>query len=246
MTEESLATPKSVESSAPASRSRLWLRRAVVVIAWASALGLWFGYRQRTGLSTTGAAQRLVDQARGNWWAVVAYFVVSIARPLVLFPAVLVTIAAGMLFGPIGGTAVAVGAANASAMVAYWIGRSIGPRRGDGGPKTTLAGWAERLRENSFEAVLMMRLLFLPYDLVNYGCGLAKVRPWPFITATAIGSFPGTLAFVLVGASITNIDEGLRGVDARTLAASVGIVVISLAGSRYLKRRSSVEGNSGR
>lgn len=70
--------------------------------------------------------------------------------------------------------------------------------------------------------MLLTRLLFLPYDLVNYGCGLLHVRRTPFITATAIGTLPGTVAFVLVGSPVT---------------ISVVLIVLSLVTSRLVKRQ---------
>ena len=86
--------------------------------------------------------------------------------------------------------------------------------------------------------MLLTRLLFVPYDLVNYGCGLLHVRRTPFIAATAIGTLPGTVAFVLVGASVTSLDDGLDDVDGRTLTISVILVVFSLLFSRLVSRRS--------
>ena len=219
---------------------RAWWRTAVIVAAWAALVIAWFVYQRRSGVGPTEAAQRLVDRARGNWWAIGAYVLVSIARPVVLFPASLVTIAAGMLFGPVAGVLVAAGAANASAMVAFALGRIVGPTGAASDDDVSrLGAWRARLQRNTFEAVLVMRLLFLPYDLVNYGCGVLRVKPWPFLAATAIGSLPGTVAFVLVGASIERLDEGVGGIDATTLAASVALIVVSIAGSRLLRRRTA-------
>jgi uncharacterized membrane protein YdjX (TVP38/TMEM64 family) len=213
-------------------------RRARIVAAigaWAMLIASWVVYQRRTGVGTVGTAQQLVDTTKGSWWAIVAYVVVSVVRPLVLFPATLVTVAAGMLFGPVVGVVVAAAAANLSAMVGYGVGRTLGRSRAST-DDNALSGWAARLRGNSFEAVLLMRLLFLPYDLVNYGCGLLKIRTKPFLAATAIGSLPGTIAFVLAGASITRFDQGIRGLDRRTLVASVLLIVGSIALSRVLRR----------
>ena len=220
-----------------ARRRRPARRLAIVVVAWVVVLVLWFVYQHRSGFGPAGATQRLVEAARGSWWAIAAFVLVSIVRPLVLFPATLVTAAAGMLFGPVVGILIAVAAANASALVGYSIGRFMRPA-GDGERTDThLASWTSRLRRNSFEAVLLMRLLFLPYDLVNYGCGLLKVGRRAFLTATAIGSLPGTVAFTLLGASLTRIDHGIHGVDRRTLVASAGLIAGSLLISRLVRRR---------
>jgi hypothetical protein len=104
---------------------RAWRRIAFAVGVWALLLVGWVVYQHRSGLGPSAAAQRLVDIARGNWRAILAYVLVSVVRPLVLFPATLVTIAAGMLFGPVVGVAVAVVAANTSAMVGYSVGRFV-------------------------------------------------------------------------------------------------------------------------
>ena len=223
---------------ARAASTRRWLRIAIVVTAWAALVAAWLLYQRHTGLGTTATMQRLIDAARGNWWAVVAFLLVSLLRPLVLFPATLVTVAAGMLFGPIVGVAVAAAGANASAMVSFRVGYALtAAERPDA--VSAVARWATRLRENTFEAVLLMRLLFLPYDLVNYGCGVLRVRAVPFITATALGSLPGTVAFVLAGASIDDLTEGFGGVDGATLVASVLLVVGGLVVSRLLRRRNA-------
>ena len=101
-----------------------------------------------------------------------------------------------------------------------------------------MQGYADRLRRNAFETVLTMRFLFLPYDLVNYLAGFLRVRYVPFILATVLGSLPGTVAFVLFGASTDgDFSDGLPSVNAGVLVASVAIFALSLLGSRLLKRR---------
>ena len=57
-----------------------------------------------------------------------------------------------------------------------------------------------------------MRLLFLPYDLVNYVCGALRITWSSFLLATALGSLPGTVSFVLLGASLERVDQGLDGI----------------------------------
>ncbi len=92
------------------------------------------------------------------------------------------------------------------------------------------------MRANSFETVFIMRLIFLPYDLVNYLAGLLRINFISFITATALGALAGTISFALFGAS-TGLSEGTPSFDWRVLAASVAIFVLSLFISRLVKRR---------
>jgi uncharacterized membrane protein YdjX (TVP38/TMEM64 family) len=178
-------------------------RKGAVLVAWASVVISWFLVQRRSGFGPVDALQRLVDNVSGRWWAVLAFLVPSIVRPLVLFPATLLTVAAGLLFGPVLGVMVAVTGANAAAMV----------------------GWA-----------------------------LLKVKWRPFLFATALGSFPGTVAFVLAGASITRLDQGSKGINGWTfnmgstlrthtfatrssLAMSVALILGSIGVSQTVKRK---------
>jgi uncharacterized membrane protein YdjX (TVP38/TMEM64 family) len=232
-----------ITAAAVPSRTIVWLQRGAVATVWIAAVVAWQVYRSSTDLSTTETAQQFIDTVGGAWWGVFAYVLVYLARPIVLFPASVLTIVGGILFGPVLGVAVVVVAANASAMIAYGVGRLLGRAPGAPDPsaspdEASLARrWSNRMRDNSFETVLIMRLLFLPYDLVNYLSGVLRLRWLPFLLATALGSLPGTVSFVLLGASLDRVDEGLGGIDAATLAASVFIFAVSLLIARLLRRR---------
>lgn len=220
---------------------RVVAQRVLVVAVWVGVLVAWRWYQVSNDLAPLEAAQRFIDAVDMTWWAIAAYVGVYLVRPIVLFPASVLTVVGGVLFGPIGGVIVVMLAANASAMIAYFIGRSLTRQAPDDAAdrfKTTLVGgWLDRLRENSFESVLIMRLLFLPYDLVNYASGLLRVQPVAFLTATAIGSLPGTVSFVLIGASLERVDDGFGGIDTIALVIGIVIFVASLIAARLLRRR---------
>jgi uncharacterized membrane protein YdjX (TVP38/TMEM64 family) len=223
------------------SSSMVWIQRAVVGAVWVGAIVAWQIHQSSTGRSVTETAQAFIDVVGGSGWGIFAYVLVYLARPIVLFPASVLTIVGGILFGPVVGVLVVVLAANASAMVAYGVGRLLGrPPAGtaiDAADRSMVQRWSSRMRANSFETVLIMRLLFLPYDLVNYLAGLLRLRWLPFLLATALGSLPGTVSFVLLGASLDRVDDGLGGIDPVALVASVVIFVVSLVLARILRRR---------
>ena len=87
---------------------------------------------------------------------------------------------------------------------------------------------------------MIMRFIFLPYDMVSYLAGFLRIHYWPFILATALGSIPGTIAFVLFGASIEHFDGGLPSLNPNILAASVVIFIVSIALSRLFKKREGI------
>ena len=228
--------------------SRAWIQRIAVAAIWLGAVVLWRQYTVANDLSATEAAQQFIDAVGDAWWGTLAYLAVYLARPSVLFPASVLTIVGGLLFGPVVGVIVVVVAANASALLAYSIGRLLGRRPGadmiDGvAPDVAAADasiakrWSQRMRDNSFETVLIMRLLFLPYDLVNYLSGILRLAWLPFLLATALGSLPGTVSFVLLGASLERIDDGFGGIDPVSLVASIVIFLASLVIAGMVRSR---------
>ena len=233
-------SPSTMTTTAP--RWMVWVQRAAVVAVWLMAVLAWQRHQSTNDLSTIEAAQQFVDTVAGAWWGVLAYIGVYLARPVVLFPASVLTVVGGLLFGPVAGVLVVVVAANASALLAYGIGRLLGRAPGsdhgaDDGEQSLVRRWSGRMRDNSFETVLIMRLLFLPYDLVNYLSGILRLAWLPFLAATALGSLPGTVSFVLLGASLDDLDDGIGGIDPITLGAGLSIFVVSLLVARLLRRR---------
>jgi uncharacterized membrane protein YdjX (TVP38/TMEM64 family) len=164
------------------------------------------------------------------------FTVVYTLRPLIFFPASILTLAIGALCGPLWGIIYAVIGSNLSATLAYFVGRLLGQDVVQGASQNALQRYLQRMRQNSFETIFVMRLIFLPYDLVNYAAGFLKINYGAFILATILGSLPGTISFVLFGAS-SGLDGGAPKFDWRILAISVGIFVGSLLVSRLVKRR---------
>lgn len=223
--------------------NRVWIQRIVIAVAWATAIVAWRSYQTSNDLSTVETAQRLIDQLDSMWWGPLAYVAAYLARPILLFPASVMTIAGGLLFGPVAGVLLVVVAANASAMLVYLIGRALAGHRVEAGQMDgsddaragLVARWGDRMRTRSFETVFVMRLLFLPYDLVNVVSGALRIRWTSFLVATVLGTIPGTISFVLLGASLERIDDGLGGINPWTVAASVALFLLSLAIARVAR-----------
>ena len=218
------------------------VKRAGIILIWVASVVGWVLYQRSTGLGTIGTLESFIDAIRGQWWAILLFIAVYALRPVVLFPASLMTIAGGLLFGPVVGVAASVIGANASAMVAYGLARALGIEFDDDDDHAgIIKRWAGRMRRNSFESILLMRLAFLPYDGVNYAAGFLKIRAIPFLLATAIGSLPGTVSFSLAGASIESLSDGPAGVDPIVLIASVVLFVLSIGISQIVKRREAAK-----
>ena len=149
------------------------------------------------------------------------------------------------------GTLYALFASNLSSAITYFLGRYVGKsfidnteivNTREGQARSLIQRYANRLHANSFETVLMMRLVLIPFDVVNYLCGFLKVNFKSFLLGTLLGSTPATIAFVLFGSSVTNVDQLLLkgkfpGFDWRVLLFSLVIFTMSIALSRYFKQR---------
>ena len=162
-------------------------------------------------------------------------------RPLILFPATIMTALSGALFGFWWGVLYTIIGENLSANFAYSIGRFFGNSLKLG--NSLISRWAKALRKKPFESVLFMRLFYIPFDLTNYGSGILKIKWSAYFTATLIGIMPGLTTFVALGAAI-DLEmfrkEGITfdALDPKYLTLSVVVFVSSIILSRYLKKRS--------
>lgn len=227
--------------------------RVFALLVWASVLGGYQAYLWRRGVTPLEAAEGLADSlAAGVAGALVFVAVYALSR-FVLFPATLLTVAAGYVFGPVLGVALTVAGSNAAASVSYLLGRYFGEGLLDPGKGAGVAHrYAARMRENGFESVLLMYLVFAPLDAVGALAGFVRVGWRPFALATAVGLVPATLTWALLGASVGTDgltggpDGGLPRPEPWMLLASAALLAGSLALSAYLRRSRRRSGRGGR
>lgn len=203
-------------------------------LCWAALLLLSIYLWQQSGLPLREVPYRLEAELErfGLWKAALIYIIIYALRPFILFPATLLTVSSGLLFGPWLGILFTIIGENASANVAFsvarWFGRDWVRRKGG----ISLQKWEGRLRENGLVTVLILRLIMLPFDAVNYGCGLTAVRHRDYALGTFIGILPALIAFVLLG--------GIGSAGANRLWLLVGSVLFLVLGiglARWLGRR---------
>ena len=139
-----------------------------------------------------------------NGWAPAIYLLVY-AQPIVPLPASLMTITGGLAFGPFWGTLAALGGATVRACGQFGIARLLGRDAVAKLLKGRVASLNAKIGENSFQAVLLVRLIpNFPFDIQNYGLGFSRVRFLPFALASFLGMVPGSFAFVYLGYSLTD------------------------------------------
>lgn len=138
-------------------------------------------------------------------WAPVMYIVIYTVRPLIFFPASVLSIAGGLAFGAWLGTLYTIIGATLGAMLSFYVAKTFGKslvRR----EWTGNAGKIQsQMEQNGFFYVLLFR--FIPainFDLISYAAAFAKVRFTSFALATLIGIIPGTFAYNFLGSSFVS------------------------------------------
>lgn len=129
-----------------------------------------------------------------------AYVAVYALATVALVPGRALTVFAGLLFGPLLGTAVALTGASVGATAAFGIARRLGRthiRRLLGERLQRVDAW---LVERGFAAVLTLRLVpVVPFNVLNYAAGLTGVAPRAYVAATVLGIVPGAFAYAALG-----------------------------------------------
>jgi uncharacterized membrane protein YdjX (TVP38/TMEM64 family) len=117
-------------------------------------------------------------------------------------PRPLLNLAAGALFGSQLGTLAALGGTVLGAGLAFGLGRVLGQEA----LRPLVRGrWLKaadgQLSRHGFRSMLAARLFpGVPFWAANYCAAVSRMRWAPFLLATAIGSVPNTVAYVVAGA----------------------------------------------
>jgi uncharacterized membrane protein YdjX (TVP38/TMEM64 family) len=142
-------------------------------------------------------------QGLGYWGPifVVGFYILAC---VFLIPGTLITLAAGFLFGVLGGFITVSVGSTLGASVAFLVGRYL------------LRGWVEKrlathpklravdqaVGDKGLKIVILTRLspaFPIPFILMNYGYGLTRVKFWKYMLGSWLGMMPGTLLYVYIG-----------------------------------------------
>jgi uncharacterized membrane protein YdjX (TVP38/TMEM64 family) len=177
------------------------LLKVLVAIAWVGGIALAYVAWKASGLpleEVPAAMARWLDNF-GPTRGAVLFVLLYTLRPLVFFPSSLFTAAAGLLFGPWLGCLMTVVGENLGANFAFHLARLLGRERFSSSNIRLLTRLEKPLQEHGRQVVMILRLVYLPFDTVSYGCGLVAVRARDFAIGTLIGSAPALLSLTLLG-----------------------------------------------
>lgn len=139
---------------------------------------------------------------------VAVYAIVYMLSPVVMFPASLLTLAAGFLYGPLWGTLLVSPASVAGSTLAFLLGRTVARER----VKRQIERNARfsaidaAVEKAGLKVVFLLRLSpIFPFTLLNYALGLTRVRLRDYVLGSFLGMLPGTFLYVYLGSSVASI-----------------------------------------
>jgi len=207
------------------------LTRALLVMILGAAIAGAFIFRQE--LNPTALETRVV--AFGPWAPLV--FAAAYALATILFlPGSVFALAGGALFGPVLGTAYNLGAATVGATVAFIVARYLASDWVEKKSGRKLKQLMEGVEDEGWRFVAFVRLVPLfPFNLLNYALGLTRIRPLPYVLATAICMIPGAIAYTYLGYAGREAIAGSEGAIQKGLLA-LGLLAAVVFLPRLVKR----------
>ena len=142
-----------------------------------------------------------------GFWGPVVFMLGYVVATLAFIPGSVLTLAAGAIFGLVEGTLYVFLAATVGATLAFLVARhaarSAIEKRIEGDSR--FAAIDRAVGNEGRKIVFLLRLSpVFPFNLLNYGLGLTRVRLADYFVA-CVGMFPGTLLYVYTGKIIGDV-----------------------------------------
>lgn len=160
----------------------------------------------------------------------VLYGIVYAVATVLFVPGLPLTLAAGALYGAVGGAAVSVVGATVGATGAFLIARrstrsSVDQARGE-----RLTAIEARLSGKGMLALLGLRLIpVVPFNALNYAAGASSIGTRDYIFATGFGIVPGAVAYAALG---SGLDDPASPLFVGAALVAVVLALLASYGSR--------------
>jgi uncharacterized membrane protein YdjX (TVP38/TMEM64 family) len=205
-----------------------WVKLAVVVVFLGLVFFIFRYFNIDFSRITTDEFKEKIDSF--GIWGPVIYILFYVFRPLILFPAGVLSASAGVVWGLKGWFYLLIGA-NISSTAEFLIARFFGRGALARLIKGKMLNVDEAIERKGFLTVLLIRLIpNVAWDIQNFSLGLTKVKFRDYFIATFIGIMPGSFAFVYFGASIIAVLSNPRNLW------MVGVAVLIFVAIYYFQK----------
>lgn len=164
-------------------------------------------------------------------WGPIAFIIIYILATVLFLPGSLLTLGAGLLFGPIFGSIYVSIGSTIGATCAFLVGRYLArgwvSKQIEG--NENFKAIDEAVASEGWKIVGLTRLSpIFPFNLLNYAFGLTQVSLPDYFFASWIGMMPGTVMYVylgsLAGSLATLGTEGGTRTTAEWILYGVGLI----------------------
>lgn len=174
--------------------------------------------------------------------APLVYIAIYIVGTILLIPGTILSFVGALLFGAYLGTLYTWIGATIGATLAFLVAKSLGRDFVDQLLGGRFAEFERRLEKHGFTSLLILRLLpWFPFNGINFGSGLTRIRLRDYVLATAIGILPGTfvyqLLFAKLGEKVLSNDWQWSDLADWELGVAIGLFGVFVWLGRWLARR---------
>lgn len=217
---------------------RLQTGRIIAAILFVAAVAAIYLSPARSWLTLENARATL-DGLRSLWYGPIVFIVVYAAACVLAVPASIFVLSAGIIWGWAFGVVYALIGSILGAAASYFVARYIGggllQRFGRMGISAQ-----KQLEKAGFRSMLILRLIGLPFPVLNFAAGVARMKFSDFMLGTALGIIPSQFVIAYSADSIAN--GTLSGGDAMIrvfiAAGLMGLLVsIPLLVKRFATRK---------
>ncbi len=205
--------------------------------------GAFFAFRY-TSLSQYTQKDRLLElltQLRGHWWGPIGFIFFYGIGCIVALPGSLLTLCGGAIFGVAWGTIYNILASNLGATLAFFMARYFGRDFVSRFTKGRVEAFDEKVAEHGLRFIFTLRLIpIVPFNGLNLGSGLSKIKYRDYLLGSALGMLPGTFIYTYFADALL---KGVTGSGKRAyfnlIIASALLILISFVPSLYKRFKKS-------
>jgi uncharacterized membrane protein YdjX (TVP38/TMEM64 family) len=163
----------------------------------------------------------------------------SLIHSVIPYPAEIVNAAAGFAYGFFGGLGIVVVGWMLSALICYWFGAGVArPVLARAFGEERFAHYERVVERGGVTLLIALRLLpIVPFSLISYAAGAARVPFHRYCWTTAVGFLPITALAVYLGTRL----EGISATDPAVIGALVGAVVLILIANWIIRRSGATD-----
>lgn len=169
-------------------------------------------------------------------WAPIIYILIYSIATICILPSTPLNLSGGAIFGSVWGTVWTSIAAILAAVLSFGFSRTIGRNL----VEQKLAGkWQSidrEMQQGGFFYMFAIRLLpLIPYGMVNFTAGLTSIKFRDYFFGTLLGTVPGILPFVMMGAGLTALKQG----NVLPILVALALIGMLVGTATWYRRRTS-------